>query len=307
MSNADDLWMHFFTDVTAGSMCGVAICLSAHPFDTIKVRMQMSPKEGLLQIVRQTWQREGLRAFYQGMASPLYTNPLVNASVFSAYEFFKRVVRVGESGELNFQQGVLAGMFAGLVNSLIVGPVELLKCRMQIQDYRHQAFHTPAAMLRHVLATEGARGLFRGMFSTIFREVFAYAAQFATYEETKQTILNYTRQKSLTPVQALCTGAAAGLACWFFSYPQDTVKTKLQCEVDPRESRRKYPPLRWFPDGGFFACGSQIVREQGLLALFKGFSACTGRAVIGNAFGFLAYEKSSHYLKIKFDLHRLEH
>jgi hypothetical protein len=84
----------------------------------------------------------------------------------------------------------MAGMFAGFVNSWVVGPIELVKCRMQLQNYKHQTFVAPIDVLKDLLAKEGYRGLFRGNFSTIARETFAYAAQFATYEELKQLFTN---------------------------------------------------------------------------------------------------------------------
>ena len=73
---------------------------------------------------------------------------------------------------------MMAGAFAGLANSMIVGPVELIKCKMQ--DHRLN-FSTSKDCLNHVIKTEGIRGLFKGMFATVSREVPGYAGQFAVY------------------------------------------------------------------------------------------------------------------------------
>jgi solute carrier family 25 carnitine/acylcarnitine transporter 20/29 len=93
----------FLEDLVAGSCCGVAICLSSHPFDTVKVRMQIHGSGKLYNEIMKIFRAEGPLAFYQGMSYPLYTQPLVNAIVFAAYEFFKRFTKIAEDQELNLK------------------------------------------------------------------------------------------------------------------------------------------------------------------------------------------------------------
>lgn len=47
---------------------------------------------------------------------------------------------------------------------------------------------------------------------------------------------------------------------------------------------------RFVPDGGMINCGKSIYQEEGLKGFWRGFSACTARAVIANSFMFVAYE-----------------
>jgi solute carrier family 25 carnitine/acylcarnitine transporter 20/29 len=78
-------------DLFCGSLAGLAYILTAHPLDSIKVRMQMDPRpaSSLSKIFRETYVHEGLRGFYKGMGSPLITIPLVNSIVFASYELAK--------------------------------------------------------------------------------------------------------------------------------------------------------------------------------------------------------------------------
>ena len=64
------------------------------------------------------------------MGPPFVTVPLVNSIVFAAYEFCKLMMNVKSETEFTFQQSLYAGMFAGLVNSVVVSPMELIKCRL---------------------------------------------------------------------------------------------------------------------------------------------------------------------------------
>lgn len=84
--------------------------------------------------------------------------------------------------------------------------------------------------------------------ATIYREVPAYAGQFACYEELKYFCLN-GEHRNLTVLQGMIVGGLAGISCWMFSYPQDIIKTKLQVE------HNVYKQHRILRDGGFFECG----------------------------------------------------
>lgn len=65
------------------------------------------------------------------------------------------------------------------MNTVVVSPVELVKCRMQLDKESKYAKSSDCA--KQILSSEGVRGLFRGTYATAFREIWAYAAQFAAY------------------------------------------------------------------------------------------------------------------------------
>jgi len=127
---------------------------------------------------------------------------------------------------------MIAGSFAGVVNSFILSPIELVKCRLQMQkESKANAYYKgPFDCMKKILAEEGLRsGLFKGMLSTMSREVPCYAGQFGSYFLTKKSIarLKGVDEKQLGPVDSFVAGGVAGYFCWFFSYPQDLIKTRL--------------------------------------------------------------------------------
>lgn len=112
-------------------------------------------------------------SLYRGLTPPLSTIPIVNAAVMSSYEFCKRMLGVENEDDFTFKQSLMAGMFAGLVNSFIISPVELVKCRLQIQtESVEEAYYKGSTdCAKKIISEEGFRVLMTsGLIATIFRE-----------------------------------------------------------------------------------------------------------------------------------------
>jgi len=281
-------------DLIAGTAAGVALTLVGHPFDTVKVRMQTTRRfNSAGEVVRKTILREGPLALFKGMGSPMLTVPAINAIVFASYaqgrDFFAR--RHPENPELSLLEITAAGAYSGLLNSIIVCPVELVKTRLQIQyGEGTKVFAGPVDCIRHILKASGIKGLFRGMSATIYREVPGYAGQFFFYETFKRQLMRIGNraEAELTSFDLLFAGGMAGMGSWLCSYPMDYVKSQIQSEPYNQKTKwRKHPYLF---DGGFISCWKQTVREKGFRELWKGFGVCLMRAWPANAAGFLAYE-----------------
>lgn len=125
-------------DFIAGSFAGVASTTVGHPFDTVKLRLQMAQGNfsGALDCTTQTIQKEGVRGLYRGMMSPLATVPLANAVVFGTYgqaKTFLQSRHLDQTTPLTPMEAMLAGAWAGFINTVVITPVELIKCRLQAQ------------------------------------------------------------------------------------------------------------------------------------------------------------------------------
>ena len=158
-------------DFVAGCAAGVFSTFVGHPFDTIKVRLQMGTAgaavRGPLSCAMWTVRREGAGGLFKGLASPMLTVPLVNAVVFGVYGHGKSVLQARHPDTpLSGVETCAAGAWAGLVNTVVVTPVELLKCRLQVAGEQPSGARAELTALRgelsRVLQEDGVKGLWRG-------------------------------------------------------------------------------------------------------------------------------------------------
>ncbi|XP_051578916.1 mitochondrial basic amino acids transporter isoform X2 [Myxocyprinus asiaticus] len=83
----------------AGGLSGMASWMSTYPVDVIKSRLQadgvggVNRYNGIADCVRQSWQREGWRAFTRGLTSTLLRAFPVNATTFATVTLFLMYMR----------------------------------------------------------------------------------------------------------------------------------------------------------------------------------------------------------------------
>lgn len=108
---------------------------------------------------------------------------------------------------------------------------------------------------KFVLESEGAKGLFRGFFTTLARDVPFSVIQFPVYELLK----NWAGENASPGALAIC-GAIAGSIGGALTSPTDVAKTRLMLRVDRHGV--KYD--------GMLNTILRVYREEGMRALFSG-------------------------------------
>ena len=288
------LYKNNFKNVISSFLCGclggVANILSSHPFDTIKVRMQILDMK-LFDSLKYIIKTEGTLSLYKGMGSPLMSVPVIYAFCFGAYEIGKWLQGIKPKEDVTVSQAMIAGVFAGFGISGIVTPMELVKCRMQMEGAgKRMEKSTTLGMVKHVIRTNGIKELYKGNVITLFRELPSGAMYFGGYEYANMKLEEKYGEYN---TNSLLAGGTAGFLSYVVGYPQDVVKTKLQCDDG---MVRKYHENKYIKDGGIINCAKEIWRIKGIVGFTKGFSACVTRGVIAEAMTFFVYENTKKYV-----------
>ncbi|KAJ7464041.1 mitochondrial carrier [Mycena latifolia] len=278
-------------ELLAGSVGGAAQVLVGQPLDTVKTRAQIAPKgmfKGPMDIIVQTVRKEGFFALYKGMASPLLGIAGVNSLLFASYAAARRAVSPFPT--LTLPQTAIAGAMAGAANAVLASPVEMFKIRMQGQ-YGTAGDQRLRAVAREMWGTWGFRkGVMRGYWVTVAREIPAYAGFYTAYEFSKRKFAaHYGKEGQQLPVWALlASGSTGGIAYWLACYPLDVIKSRVQL--------RATPPVG-MPWAYIVAEVGAVVQEGGWKGLFRGLSPSLLRSIPAAASTFAAFEITREWLQ----------
>jgi len=253
-------------DIACGSIAGVTSKIIEHPFDTIKVRLQsQSIHAPIYKSTTDCIQKSfASGSFYQGIGSPLVGAVAENSILFLSYSYALTKF-AGEKPSLAAQAS--AGAFSGACVSLLLTPVELIKCRVQING------GSTISVLKQTIRNDGVAGLYRGYSGTFLRETIGGAAWFGTYEFTNERLQN-----------PLLSGACAGIAFNAALFPADVIKSIQQTQKS---------------NSGFLTIGRSLWASQGVAGLYRGFGITAARAGPSSAMIFWTYEGIKSWLAQK--------
>ncbi|KAG9242794.1 mitochondrial carrier domain-containing protein [Calycina marina] len=280
-------------DLFAGATGGIAQVMLGQPFDIVKVRLQTSNAyPNALVAAKSIYANEGALAFYKGTLTPLIGIGACVSVQFGAFHQARRRLEEyniskgvgGAAGGLSYGQYYLAGAFAGIASSVISGPVEHVRIRLQTQPHGEKRLYSgPLDCVRKLSAHRGIlAGLYRGEAVTILREAQAYGAWFLAFEYMMNADAhrNTIERKEISSYKVAFYGGLAGEALWLTSYPLDVVKSKMQSDGFGKEQR--YKTMR--------DCFAQTFRSEGLRGFWKGILPTLLRAMPVSAGTFAVVE-----------------
>jgi hypothetical protein len=235
-----------------GGFCGTIL---SHPFDTVRVVYQEGSYKNIAECTKHLYKTNGITAFYKGLLPPLVGVALEKCALFGVYDNVKRCNSLFNNN--TYSNTFMSGLFAGLVTTTIVTPVE--KIKILLQNQKHADIKT--------LVRGSPLSLYNGWTATLFREVPGYGIYFTVYEYLKNT---FGMPNYYTPA---IYGALCGVASWTFIYPADPIKTKMQNNSI-----------------GFKEALGIIMRNEGLMGLYRGMPLALFRAIPLHGGVFMGYE-----------------
>ena len=211
-------------------------------------------------------------------------------------------------GSLPLSALTACGAASGAFTSLVLTPIELVKCKMQVHSSSPPS-RSLVSIIASVFRHDGILGFWRGQLGTLIRETGGTAAWFGSYEGASAVLRRYNESKAHTSspeedgqgqpksssiplYQQLLAGAIAGVSYNFSFFPADTIKSRMQTEEishgsHSASSRRST----------FWTAGASLWRQQGIKGMYRGCGITIARAAPSSAFIFAIYEKLRDYLQ----------
>ncbi|CAJ0580173.1 unnamed protein product, partial [Mesorhabditis spiculigera] len=261
-----------YVKFVTGGLAGMGATAVVQPLDLVKNRMQLSGQTGQKEFrssfhaISSILKNEGVLALYNGLSAGLLRQITYGATRLGVYSYLFEKVSGPSGTNLSFPTKASIAMTAGAIGAFVGTPSELALIRMTSDgrlppDQRRNYRNVVDALVR-VAKDEGPTAMWRGCVPTMLRATVIAVSQLATYSQAKQMLLDSATLKDglfCHFVASMCSGLCATIA----SMPVDMAKTRMQS----MRMINGVPEYKSAVD-----VWGKVVRNEGVLALWKGFT-----------------------------------
>jgi len=277
-------------ELLSGMVAGFTCKFVEYPLDTVKVLLQTEASiKGPWQAIQYVHQHRGLLSLYQGLPSPLVGSMVECSVLFSVFGAINSAIGA-EDHSLNSKvplwKVVLSGGCSGMCSAFVLTPVELIKCRLQVQQGANRQYSGPIDCLVKSAREGGVTGLWKGNVSCLCREIPGNAMWFLAYDIVMRQVqrrYNIMDREDVPLKWSAVGGALAGVMYWLVPYPADTVKSKIQ--TDPQ-----------YRGMGVVQVLKRVAAQEGFKGLYRGCALTCARAAPSNALIFYFHALANNWL-----------
>ncbi|KAH1028866.1 probable mitochondrial glutathione transporter SLC25A40 isoform X1 [Dendroctonus ponderosae] len=186
---------------------------------------------GTLDAFVQIGRAEGVTSLWSGLSPTLVLSIPATICYFVTYEQLRLKLKAkynsnklpNESARQPFWIPLVSGASARVLSVTLVNPLELIRTKMQSQKLSYLEL---GEALKNLVRTDGYKGLWRGVFPTLLRDVPFSAIYWMSYESIK----SYMGCDHPSFRQSFIGGAISGSIAATITVPFDVVKTHQQIE-----------------------------------------------------------------------------
>ena len=199
---------HSAESFISGATAGAAATTATYPLDLLRTRFAAQGNDrvysSLRRAIRDIKKDEGFRGFFRGLGPGLGQIIPSMGIFFAVYESLRRPL-----GELHLPLGsgdAVAGTLASVLAKTGTFPLDLVRKRIQVQGptrskYVHKnipEYRGTVQTVRTILATEGLRGLYRGLTVSLFKAAPASAVTMWTYERALKFYIGFGERTAVS-------------------------------------------------------------------------------------------------------------
>ncbi|KAI9322990.1 mitochondrial carrier domain-containing protein [Zopfochytrium polystomum] len=289
-------WQSLLAGMIAGAVEGTI----TYPTEYVKTQLQLQssaakqgklipsaePFKGPWDVAVRTVRERGFFALYRGLSALVVGNASKAGVRFLVFDQIKAML-ADKDGKTTGARMVIAGLAAGVVEAVVaVTPAETIKTKLiHDQNQPNPRYRGLLHGSRVIFQESGIRGLYQGVTTVIARQGANSAVRMSAYGVLRERVLEFYRggdgakKVSLPWYTTFGIGAVAGTITVYSTMPLDVLKTRMQA-LDARQRYRNSAD-----------CLVKVVREDGVLALWKGATPRLGRLIFSGGIVFTVYEE----------------
>jgi solute carrier family 25 (mitochondrial oxoglutarate transporter), member 11 len=260
-----------------GGLAGMTATACIQPIDMIKVRLQLAgegvragPKPSALGITRDIIAQGKVLDLYTGLSAGLLRQAVYTTARLGFFDTFQTALsaRAEKNGTtITFLERSAAGLSAGGLAAMVGNPADLALIRMQSDGLKPKDqranYRSVFDALKRIAGTEGIGALWAGAYPTVIRAMALNFGQLTFFAESKSQLKQRAPNLSES-TRTFAASAIAGFFASFFSLPFDFVKTRLQKQTRGPDGKLPY--------AGLLDCARKVIRDEGWLRFYRGFS-----------------------------------
>ncbi|GAB1605102.1 solute carrier family 25 member 45-like [Argonauta hians] len=287
-------------DFSIGAIAGWSGLIVGHPFDTLRVKLQVSDFDVLGNIMQSKdrtlsqaisiMNKEGLmNGYFRGFLSPLISYGLLNSIFFGVYGtllcHLTPNMNINDSNESIYNinkayfNNFLAGCAGGFVQTIPGCPFELTKIVLQSQVGHRPGikyYQGPFEAGKDIIRRNGITGCYRGFILHNMRDIPSSGVYSLTYEFLRQQGTLHLPHIS-NDIRNFVAGGITGVISWVTIIPIEVIKTRYQADCHGTIYR------------SIWHCTKLTYIEGGIPLFFKGWLPLSIRAFLVNSITLMVY------------------
>ncbi|XP_037937459.1 mitochondrial 2-oxodicarboxylate carrier-like [Teleopsis dalmanni] len=223
-------------------------------------------------------------AFYKGILPPMMVEIPKRAVKFMFFEQSIRFFLFGQEKPMPISY-ILAGVCSGIGEGTVINPFEVVKVQQQAARGKMADSEGAMAVAKRIIAQNGfgLKGISRGYFATVWREIFFNIVYFGVYRSILDVLPVYPEKPKELFKKFICGFSCAILGC-LFNTPFDMAKSTLQGPLGM---------VKYFTIWGTF---KSAYADDGLKGVYRGLGPRLLRIGPGGAIMLLVYDQVYGFL-----------
>ncbi|CAL9059396.1 uncharacterized protein LOC135650567 [Musa acuminata AAA Group] len=178
-----------------GGLAGITAASITYPLDLVRTRLAAQTNtmyyRGISHALYAICRDEGIKGLYKGLGATLLGVGPSLAISFSVYETLRSHWQLKRPHDSAVLVSLASGSLSGIASSTVTFPLDLVRRRKQLEGAagRSRVYTTSLfGTFRHILGTEGVRGLYRGILPEYYKVVPGVGIAFMTFEALKSCL-----------------------------------------------------------------------------------------------------------------------
>ncbi|ESQ53931.1 hypothetical protein EUTSA_v10025387mg [Eutrema salsugineum] len=264
----------------SGAVAGAVSRTVVAPLETIRTHLMVgSGGNSSTEVFGDIMKHEGWTGLFRGnLVNVIRVAPARAVELFVFETVNKKLSpENGEQPRIPIPASLLAGACAGVSQTLLTYPLELVKTRLTIQRGVYKGIFD--AFVK-IIREEGPTELYRGLAPSLIGVVPYAATNYFAYDSLRKAYRSFSKQDKIGNIETLLIGSLAGALSSTATFPLEVARKHMQ--VGAVSGRVVYKNM--------LDALVSILEHEGILGWYKGLGPSCLKLVPAAGISFMCYE-----------------